>query len=222
MNNNTPIREAVDLLFEEFVKNEAIKFEEANLEDKYPDFKALMREYEEGILLFEATKLAVWDKASQDTVGLRSFYEENKGDYMWEERAQVSTVTLSGIEEERAAKLYSKAQKWPVDKLIKKCTKKGDDITASAQLVEKSNTNKLEGLNFQEGSTSSLDYNALEKKATFKKISGILPPSVKKLNEARGYIIADYQDHLEKLWVEQLRKDYEIQVNADVFESMVK
>jgi peptidyl-prolyl cis-trans isomerase SurA len=222
MNNNTPKREAVDKLFDEYVKNEAIKFEEAHLEDKYPDFKALMREYEEGILLFEATKLAVWDKASQDTIGLRNYYNENKENYMWEERAEIATVVLENIEEKRAAKIYGKAEKWSVDKLVNKCTKKGDQISATRQLVEKSNTAKLGELDFSEGTLSPLDYNNIEKKATFKKVTSILPPSIKKMSEARGYIIADYQDHLEKIWVNQLKEDYNVKVDQNVFEGLIK
>ena len=222
MNNNTGKREAVDKLFEEYVKNEAIKFEEANLEDKYPDFKALMREYEEGILLFEATKLAVWDKASQDTIGLRNYYNDNKENYMWEERAEIASVVLENAEEKRAAKVYGKAGKWSVDKLVNKCTKKGDQISATRQLVEKSNSAKLGGLTFKEGTLSPLDYNNIEKKASFKKITNILPPSIKKMSEARGYIIADYQDHLEKIWVNQLKEDYNVKVEQSVFEALIK
>lgn len=222
MNNNTPKRQAVSQLFDEFVKNEAIKFEEANLEDKYPDFKALMREYEEGILLFEATKLAVWDKASQDTVGLRKFYEANKNNYMWEERAEVATVNIKNVEEKKAAKIYSKASKWSVDKLVKKCKKKGDDIMAMRQMIEKSNKGKLDGLEFKQGSLSPLEYDAEKKSASFRKVTGIVPPTVKKMNEARGYIIADYQDHLEKIWVQELRDDYEVKVNQDVFNQLIK
>ena len=64
-----PLVEAANEMYTKFVKESVMSYEEANLERKYPDFKALMREYREGILLFEITKNEVWDKASQDTVG---------------------------------------------------------------------------------------------------------------------------------------------------------
>ena len=54
------------------------------------------------------------------------------------------------------------------------------------------------------------------------KVEEILEPSPKKLNEARGYVIADYQDKLEKEWVNNLREEYKININRKVFESLVK
>ena len=72
-----PVVDATNELYAKFTKEKIMDYEEANLERKYPDFKALMREYREGILLFEITKNEVWDKASQDTVGLQKFYAAN-------------------------------------------------------------------------------------------------------------------------------------------------
>ncbi|MBK9630365.1 MAG: hypothetical protein IPO62_04760 [Saprospiraceae bacterium] len=72
---------AVRNLFNELVAQKCLQYEEARLEEKYPEFKSLMREYREGILLFEATKNVVWDRASEDTLGLRLFYEKNKSKY---------------------------------------------------------------------------------------------------------------------------------------------
>ena len=69
---------------------------------------------------------------------------------------------------------------------------------------------------------SPLEYKADDQTATFKKVSEILPPQPKALNEARGYIIADYQDHLEKIWIKELRAKYDVEVNDNVFESLIK
>lgn len=222
MNNNTPIREAVNTLFEEYVKNECIKFEEANLEDKYPDFKALMREYEEGILLFEATKLAVWDKASQDTVGLRAFFNNHRDEYMWEKRAEVTTVTVENVDSKKAAKIHKYAGKKSVDKAVSKYNKKDVVISSKKALLEKDQFDKLEGMVFEKGYITEMDYNPDESTASFKMVTDVLQPERKKLNEARGYIIADYQDHLEKEWVASLREAYKVELNDEVFEALQK
>jgi peptidyl-prolyl cis-trans isomerase SurA len=84
-----PISETIDELFTEYVNESAMEYEEKTLEMKYGDFKSLMREYEEGILLFEATKINVWDKANQDTVGLKLYYDKNKSEYIWPEKAAI-------------------------------------------------------------------------------------------------------------------------------------
>ncbi len=47
-------------------------------------------------------------------------------------------------------------------------------------------------------------------------------PTNKTLEEARGYVIAEYQDYLEKKWNEQMRKKYPVQVNEATLKSMVK
>jgi peptidyl-prolyl cis-trans isomerase SurA len=50
----------------------------------------------------------------------------------------------------------------------------------------------------------------------------LVPPKHKTLDEARGYVIADYQDYLEKKWVEELTNEYEITVDQKVLSSIVK
>ena len=49
-----------------------------------------------------------------------------------------------------------------------------------------------------------------------------LEPSYKTLKEARGYVIADYQDHLEQKWVDSLRAAHPIKVDNKVLNSLIK
>ena len=81
--------EANDLL-NEFVDETIINFEDANLETKYPDFRNLLKEYRDGILLFDLTDQKVWSKAVKDTAGLKVYYEKNKNNFLWDERADVT------------------------------------------------------------------------------------------------------------------------------------
>ena len=48
-------------------------------------------------------------------------------------------------------------------------------------------------------------------------ISKIIPIQNKKLDESKGQITADYQDYLEKQWIEVLRKKYPVKVNQAVW-----
>jgi peptidyl-prolyl cis-trans isomerase SurA len=54
------------------------------------------------------------------------------------------------------------------------------------------------------------------------KVGKVIPSSPKALSEARGYIVADYQDHLEQQWVESLRKAYEVKINQSIFDKLVR
>ena len=69
--------------YKEMMDYYIFKYAESKLEEKYPDFKALMKEYRDGILLFDLTDRNVWSKAIKDTVGLKEYYNNNKSNYMW-------------------------------------------------------------------------------------------------------------------------------------------
>ena len=215
--------DAMTTLYNDFVEETALKYEERNLEAKYPDFKALMREYQEGILLFEITKMEVWDKASQDTVGLRAFYNKNKNKYKWGKRAVVSTYTLNDAAHlsDRIGKFVQKHT--PSEVLAK--YNRGDDKEAVSHVettVERGRNKQIDALDWKAGTLSKMEMDRKNKKITFMKVEQILEPTNKKLSEARGYVVADYQDHLEKQWLSELKKAYKVQTNKKVFKGLVK
>ncbi|NJK82930.1 MAG: hypothetical protein HC912_03060 [Saprospiraceae bacterium] len=117
---NIAPKEVANTLYAAFTKEQALKFEESQLQEKYPEFKALMREYEEGILLFEATKILVWDKASQDTVGLENFFKTVQGKYNWEDRISVTQYTINSEAMARVAEIKQTAQKMSAKEMLEK------------------------------------------------------------------------------------------------------
>src|SRR5690606_13970875 len=135
LSKETPLREAVNMLYREFVDARCIQYEEAMLEENYPDFRALMREYEEGILLFEATKIHVWDKAANDSTGLSEFFMKNRDRYRWDERAEVLDITIKADNEKKAGKIAKYIKKRGIDKAVKKYNKKETVITFSRKLA---------------------------------------------------------------------------------------
>ncbi|MBL0294112.1 MAG: peptidylprolyl isomerase [Saprospiraceae bacterium] len=210
-------------IYKDMVSEACMKYEEGNLEKKYPEFKALMREYEEGILLFEITKIKVWDKASQDTIGLEKFYEANKGKYMWDERAKVQTIVINALDDKVIAKAvkYFNENTW--EKTNKKLNKKDKQfITVEEKTVEKSNPQELFGMEWKVNAQDAVKKNETSKTSHFHKIASITPKTGKTLNEARGYYIADYQEYLEKEWINELKEKYPLTINESVFNSMIK
>ena len=77
-------------------------------------------------------------------------------------------------------------------------------------------------LEWKKGAVGPIETDDTNQKATFKMIESLVPPTPKSLSEARGYIVADYQDQLEKEWVASLRNLYTVQINDQVFKSLIK
>ncbi len=215
--------ELVRLLYDTYVEEQCMKFEETQLEVKYPEFKSLMREYEEGILLFEATKILVWDKASQDTVGLQEFHRKRAGVYKWNERLRTTRYTLKAGNEGELKKIQKFAKKNDLEAVLAKFNSE-DNVMLSAEekMFEKDKSQMPDGLKADVGTVTKEEVNPRNKSITFYKVEEILPVQQKTLQEARGYVIADYQDYLEKRWLEELRKKYPIKVDNKVFKSLVK
>lgn len=217
--------EVAKFLYDKFVSETLMQYEEQQLDKKYPEFKALMREYEEGILLFEATKILVWDKASQDSVGLEQYFATHKKNrkYFWNERAEVSFYSLKKDEVKCLPKVRKYAKRKSPKKTLKKFNK-GDKkiLSHRTEIIEQGKNKVVNDLPWKEGSISATEINKRDLSHNFLKIEKILPPSPKTLKEARGYVVADYQDHLEREWVKELKKTYEVKINKEAFETLIK
>jgi peptidyl-prolyl cis-trans isomerase SurA len=73
-------------LMKEYIKEQLIEYEKEHLEKKYYDYKMLVKEYWEGILLFNLMEKEVWNKALIDTTGLEKYFNQNSGNYWWNQR----------------------------------------------------------------------------------------------------------------------------------------
>ena len=80
-------------LYELFINEICINYEKSKLEERYPEFKALLQEYTDGILLFDLMDDMVWTKAIKDTLGLQDFFDFNNKKYMWGERVDAKIYT---------------------------------------------------------------------------------------------------------------------------------
>ncbi len=206
-------------LFDEWVDTQVLAYAEGRLEQDYPDFAALMREYREGILLFEATKTEVWDKASADTTGLQSFFEDNRDNYVFEPRAEVTQYGLNVGAGLNAQEVYDYAATHSREETVAKF---GNTVLAKSSTLTKKELSDLGISVMKSGITTELKNDVSKRSASFVKVERVLPGRQKELKEARGYAIADYQDQLERQWVEQLRKQFPVKVNKKVLNKLTK
>ncbi len=82
-------------LFTQFEKESCLDFMDKNLENQYPEFKDLIQEYHDGILLFNLTDEKVWTKAVKDTIGLQNYFDNNRDNYTWDERVNATVYKLN-------------------------------------------------------------------------------------------------------------------------------
>lgn len=83
------------LLYKDFVDQEVLDYEESHLAEKYVDYKMLVKEYRDGILLFNMMEKKVWNKGTEDTAGLKSFHADNKAKYRYDTRAKVTIYSAA-------------------------------------------------------------------------------------------------------------------------------
>jgi peptidyl-prolyl cis-trans isomerase SurA len=218
--NNT-LTEALQGVYDAFLEESTIEYERLVMAKKYPDFRSLLREYEEGILIFEITKNEVWDKANVDTVGLLNFYNANSNKYLGEEKASVRTTTINTNDEKLATAILKDAITNDLPKLIKKYNKKQTVITSSDIEMTKEELAR-QSLEWKVGSISPMQKLNNQNVYSFYTVIKLLPAKPKPLKETRGFVVADYQEALEKMWIEGLMKKYKTTVNNDVLASLIK
>ena len=82
-------------MYQRFIDNKLIEYEKTQLERKHPDFKALMKEYRDGILLFEISDQNIWTKAIKDTSGLKEFFNDNRNKWEYPNRVNATVFSSS-------------------------------------------------------------------------------------------------------------------------------
>lgn len=219
MSNKNGKEAVLNTLYDQFVTNSITNFEDARLEAKYMNFRDLMEEYMNGILLFDLASEKVWTKAVEDTTGLHAFYQQHKNDYMGQEKARVTTYTAKNASVAETLEGYQKKGMTNEAILAKINKKDKDNLTITTDDFEKGKNSEIEKLGWEAGKSYTVKTDSIVR---ILHIDQILPPAPKQLNEVKGYVVADYQEYLEKEWIGQLRKKYPVNVNEQVFNSLIK
>ena len=73
--NIKAIEKIIDVSYTDFINSRIYKYHNDNLESEYPEFKNIVQEYREGLLLFELMEQEVWKKSKTDTIGLKKYYD---------------------------------------------------------------------------------------------------------------------------------------------------
>ena len=213
------LSQIVDKIYEQFVDDQLNTYYDNNLENKFPEFKDVMEEYRDGLLLFDLMEKEIWEKSKNDTIGLENFYKSHKFNYQWKNRVDALITSSTKVD------------------IIKKAQKMLKNNATSETIKEKLNADKkveiMENQGIFEEGNETLPKNVkfvvgvsdIEKKGDYffvTRVNKVLPSGEKSLEECRGKAINDYQQYLEENWVADLKKEFTINVNKTVFEKVKK
>ena len=196
-------------------------YADSHLEEKYPEFANLVREYHDGILLFEVSLREVWDKAAKDTAGLEEYFQAHRDRYQWtESRYKGYVVYCKDKNTMRAMKSIIRSNPDSIESYV------NQRINIDGQTFVKYN----HGL-WAKGQNKVVDRLGFkDKKAPQPETEewpyvfcvGRTLKAPQHYSDERGRVTTDYQDYLEQLWIKQLREKYEVVVDQTVFNEIKK
>jgi peptidyl-prolyl cis-trans isomerase SurA len=213
------IKEFINKKFKEFSDAKCKEYEDSKLEEKYPEFKAIVKEYRDGILLFELTNEKIWSYAGKDTVGLQNYYNAHQKDFMWDTRLDASIVTVMDTNYLDAIRALAEAGKSDEEILTEINGDSLDVVRIEHKKFQKEENKIIDGIKWKKGVTENMKDKG---RTLFVIVHEKVAPQPKTFDEARGLITAGYQEYLEKEWIKELRAKYPVEVHEEVLETIVK
>lgn len=214
---NIPMTDFMKAQYDGWTRKTLMAYEDGQLESKYPEFKSLIQEYRDGILVFEIMQNEIWTKASKDSVGIMKYYDEHQNDFTYPiryegelykckdkvtaalvaEYVKSDTMTYGQIQElvNKDSQLNLTVKKHTFNSETTEAFKKGKKVRKFKKGVNKTFVKNDEYYVF--------------------KVNEVLQPRNREFKEAKGLVTAAYQNQLEKEWLASLRNSHKIEIHHD-------
>lgn len=207
----------IDSKLTEVTKNTVLEYEKQQLEQNNADFGNLVREYRDGMLLFEISNRNVWQKASTDVEGLAAYFEAHRQDYNWNETKykglliETTGDSITALAKQRIASL-------PADSVVTVLRKEfSKDLKVTRVLVAKGENAKVDSEKFGGERVVAKEK---DKYKDYFVHDGKFIGKPEDYTDVRGLVVADYQNYLEKQWTEQLHEKYPVEVDKKVLKQV--
>lgn len=213
-NSNTASSESVWRSYNTFLGEQLIQYKKDQLPLENLEYAQILKEYEEGLLLFDIMQDKIWNGAKNDSIGLLEHYENNKTKF-------VTPAKITGtIARSKKKSTLKKAIKMWAD------GRTNDDITTvlnakRQQLILSTGSFEINDpllpkkVKFSEGISSVFPIND---SYVVLNISAQVPEKVQSFEASKGAVISSYQTELEKRWIETLRAKFDISINKNALD----
>ena len=184
------------------------------------NMKYLIQEYHDGLLLYEASNRAVWDKAAKDEAGLLKFFKKNKKKYAWDEpRFKGIAYNTREASDIKAVQKAVKGKKFDDWAQILRTTFNNDSvlrIRVSKGIFKKGDNGLVDKMEFGVANAKVKEIKGFPHTAVF----GKMLKAPEEMSDVRALVVADYQEEMEKDWVASLRAKYPVVVNWELIEKI--
>jgi len=190
-------------------------YNEKELVKENPEYRNLLNEYRDGMLLFEISNRRVWKAAGKDTLGLEQYYAQHRDKYRWDE-PHFKGIIISAKCDSIMDLVKADMKQWAPDTLTDGLFNKyGNDIRMERMVVKKGDNSLADYLAFHVGEKP-------ERKGypEFIILEGGVINQPEEMSDVRGAVTSDYQDVLEQRWKEELAKKYPAKINKKVLKQV--
>ncbi len=198
-------KEIIKQLYESFKDKSLLDYYRENLDKYYPDYARIIKEYYEGLLLFNYKTKEIWEKAAKDTLGLETFFKQNREKYRT--KAYTKVLYAETTDKKTAKKLLRALKKHPSEK----------------ELKEKFGDKALLKFRIKYASEVHIKKPVLSKKDNKYIVEGIveeIPSHIPELNQIKGKVLSDYQQEIEKQLLKSLKEKYPVQINQENWDAL--
>ena len=215
---NEPKATSYEKLVQGFIEASCNEYYRQHIEDFDPSIKSQLKEFNDANMLFYVMDKHVWSKASQDSVGLRQYYAQHSNTYKWNK--SVTALVISGANKVTVTEVSEKIKANPSNwRTI--IAAYGNAIYADSSRFEQDQLPVKQNVQMEKNFQTTPEANDAGDAFTFIHVIKVYPePELRSFDDAKGLVINDYQEQLEKQWIEQLKKEYPVKVNEAVLQSL--
>lgn len=205
--------------YSNFESNSLLQYHKENMVKKSPELNALMKEYHDGIILFNLMEKELWSNKKVNDTDVKTYYKENKKVYKKPDQVKVRVYKLPISESKKVKKLvkYLKANKG--EYMIRKLNEPYKTIDISDEYLTVEDASQIGITPTKIGSygrKNGGDY------VTFYKNERFQPGGLLDYSKVKSKVILDYQKKKEENWVSTLKKKYKVEINEQILSGLYK